>query len=110
MSLTIVLFLHSSKIVLVAVQDDAQRMMTSYGYRILRKLQARGSLRIDYRGTFTLIGYTGRRRPRFVKQVCMSSMLWALVGIVYCCFYWLPHSLSHESWNMLLQQTTTQPK
>jgi hypothetical protein len=52
-------------------------MMTSYGLRVLRKLKARGSLRLDYRGTFTLIGYTGRRsrRIRFIKQVGMHVFL-----------------------------------
>ncbi len=73
-----------SKIVLVAVQDDAQRMMTSYGYKVLHKLQARGSLRIDYRGTFVLIGYTGprRRRPRFVKQVGVCDVMEAFPGVI----------------------------
>ena len=67
---------------MVAVQDDAQRRMTSAGYRVLRRLKAQGSLRIDYRGTFALIGYTGRRRPRFVKQVSFYGRFWSFQNCI----------------------------
>ena len=43
--------------------------MTRHGYRALRRIGARSPMNSDYRGTFALIGYRGRKKPKFVAQV-----------------------------------------
>ena len=58
-----------SKIVLVAIQDEAQRKMYSPAYTALRRIGARSPMNAGYRASFTLIGYTGPGRPSFIKQV-----------------------------------------
>ena len=63
------IFLHCSKIVLVAIQDEAQRKMYSPAYAALRRIGARSPMNAGYRASFALIGYTGPGRPSFIKQV-----------------------------------------
>lgn len=58
-----------SKIVLVAVQDDAKNKMRGAAYKALRRIGARSPFNADFRGSFAMIGYTGPGRPPFVKQV-----------------------------------------
>ena len=59
---------------LVAIQDEAQRRMISSAYTALRRIGARNPLNAAYRGSFALIGYTGRGpRPSFVRQVKYHS-------------------------------------
>ena len=57
-----------SKVVLVAVQDSGSghaRVAVSS----LRRLGARGRLLNGFRQSFALVGYAGRRKPRWVRQV-----------------------------------------
>lgn len=67
-----------SLIVLVAIQNEGQRRMTSAAYSALRRLGARNPLNAAYRGSFALIGYTGPGRPSFVRQVKIITVLWEL--------------------------------
>ena len=46
--------------------------MTSAAYRGLTKVGAVKPMNQDFRGSFSLIGYTGPGKPSFVKQVSGS--------------------------------------
>ena len=47
--------------------------MIGSAYTALKKIGARKSLNVGYRGSFALIGYTGPGRPAFVTQVTLSD-------------------------------------
>ena len=64
-----------SKIVLVAVRDEASAKMTSDGYNALSKLAAQSITSINHRGSFALIGFTDEEKPRFVKQVSLLFVI-----------------------------------
>ena len=60
--------LFSSRIVLVAAQDEAKRRMTSTAKQALSQIGATSQV-TDYRGTMAMVGYTGTIRPKYVKTV-----------------------------------------
>ena len=59
----------SSKIVLIAIQDEASKRMYSDVYTALLLAGATKPLRKEFRGSFALIGFTGDAKPSFIKQV-----------------------------------------
>ena len=60
-----------SKIVLVAIQDEGRRSMTSDAYKALLTIGAKKPMKNDYRGSFALIGFSGNLKPGFIKQVSL---------------------------------------
>ena len=58
----------SRRIVLVAIQDEGAKEMTSSAYRGLRRIGVRRAQK-SYRGSFAFIGYTGPGRRSFVGAV-----------------------------------------
>ena len=56
------------RIVLVAIQDEGAKEMTSSAYKGLRRIGVRRSQR-SYRGSFAFIGYTGPGRKSFIGGV-----------------------------------------
>lgn len=60
------------RIVLVAIQDEGAKEMTSSAYRGLRRIGVRRPQR-SYRGSFAFIGYTGPGRRSFVRGVCTHT-------------------------------------
>ena len=62
-----------SKIVLVAIQDEGKRSMTSGAYKALLVIGAKEPMKKDYRGSFALIGFTGHGKPGFIKQVSLAK-------------------------------------
>ena len=57
-----------SKIVLVAVQDEASRY-GAVALSALKRLGAKEPIALDYRGSFSLAGYAGSNLPSWVNQV-----------------------------------------
>ena len=75
----------SRKIILVASQSDVTKRMTSAGYAALRKIGAKKPFKLNFRGSFAFIGYSGRGRPSYVQQVIMllSMLLWDNLSILF---------------------------
>ena len=55
---------------LIAVRDEGSVKMTREGYQALSLVAAEDITSLDVRDSFALIGYTGKEKPSFVKQVC----------------------------------------
>ena len=67
--LLVTVFRHHRRIVLLGIQDEAYRFGRYYKY-VLRRLHINPrTIRLGYRSSLALIGYVGRRRPYWVKQV-----------------------------------------
>lgn len=64
----------SRRIVLVAIQDEGAKEMTSSAYRGLRRIGVRRPQK-SYRGSFAFIGYTGPGRRSFVRAVCVVVII-----------------------------------
>jgi len=62
-------FRHHRRIVVVAIQDEAQRFGRYYKY-VFRKLHINPRrIRLSFRSSLALVGYVGPRRPYWVKQM-----------------------------------------
>ena len=60
-------FRHHRRIVVVAIQDEAQRFGRYYKY-VFRRLHINPRrIRLSYRGSLAVIGYVGRRKPYWVR-------------------------------------------
>ena len=75
-----------SKIVLVAIEDEGSDSMTNEGYQALSQVAAEDITSLGYRDSFALIGFTGKEKPTFVKQVCDELekyffLMWIIVSI-----------------------------
>lgn len=64
----------SRKIILVASQSDVTKRMTPAGYAALLKIGAKKPFKVNFRGSFAFIGYSGRGRPSYVQQVICHSI------------------------------------
>ena len=54
---------------MVSIKDEASYKMKNSDYECLREIGARDPIMSEYRGSFTLVGYTGPGRPSFIRQV-----------------------------------------
>ena len=54
---------------MVSIKDEASDKMKNSDYECLREIGARNPIMSEYRGSFTLVGYTGPGRPSFIRQV-----------------------------------------
>ena len=62
-------FLHYRRTVCLAIQDEAWRFGRYYKY-VLRRLHINTRrVRLSYRSSLAVIGYVGRRRPRWVRSM-----------------------------------------
>ena len=65
----ITFFPHHRRIVVVGIQDEAQRFGRYYKY-VFRRLHINpGRIRLSFRSSLALIGYVGPGRPYWVKQM-----------------------------------------
>lgn len=61
------------KVVLVAIQDEASKKMTSADYVIFDKIGGQNVILKEYfRSSYALVGYTGPDRPPWIKQVSIA--------------------------------------
>ena len=59
--------------VLIAIQDDGSKKMSTAGYDALEKVGAQDLLRGSYRSSYALLGWSGPGAPDFVTQVGLCS-------------------------------------
>ena len=57
------------RIVLVAIKDDASQKMKKSDYEYLKEIGAQDPIISEYRGSFTLAGYSGPGRRSYMRQV-----------------------------------------
>ena len=71
-----------SKVVLVAINDEGSYSMKPVGYKALSQVAAENVASIKYRESFALIGFTGKEKPFFVKQVCQICMSFIMLTLL----------------------------
>ena len=71
---------------LVAIADEGSNRLTNKGYQALSQVAAEDITSLNFRDSFALIGFTGKEKPSFVKQVCHKLekyffLKWVVVSI-----------------------------
>ena len=67
-------FFHS-KIVLIAIQDEASRKAAPEVYEALKILHGSEPFQTQFRGAFAMIGFKGVKKPSWVQQVVQKDLL-----------------------------------
>ena len=65
-------YFHCSKIVLVAIQDEGSKYVSS-AVDALKRLGATAPILTDFRGSFALVGYAGEPKPSWITQEQQNS-------------------------------------